>query len=136
VSAGEVRATRQHWGERERYSPGVKRAEIVVDLDMATARPARATRSIADTAGVRGFSVEATDSFGGPTTALEKMRFRLPLSDADRVIATILGLPGVIDARIAQVDDYPPDDEPPAGVREPRRPHPPTGHLAAEADDG
>jgi hypothetical protein len=64
------------------------------------------------------------------------MRLRLPLADAERVLASILTLPGVIDARIAQVDDYPPDDEPPAGVREPRNPPPPEGHMSAEADEG
>jgi hypothetical protein len=122
-------------GHHERYPPCVKRAEIVVDLDMAAARPAHTPRSITDTAGVRGYSVEATDSFGEPSTELQKMRFRLPLADADRVLASILPLPGVIDARIARVDDYPPDDEPPSGVREPRNPHPPVGHTAAEADD-
>jgi len=113
----------------------VKRAEIVVDLDMARARPAGTPRAITDTAGVRGFSIEATASIGLPASSLEKMRFRLPLDDADRVIETVLTFPGVVDARVARVDDYPPDDEPPSGVREPRNPLPPTAHMAAEADD-
>ena len=63
------------------------------------------------------------------------MRFRLPLAEADRVLASILPMPGVIDARIARVADYPPDDAPPSGVREPRNPNPPAGHMAAEVDD-
>lgn len=111
--------------QRAGYPPSVKRAEIVVDLDTAAARPAHTPRSITDAAGVRGYSVEASDSFGEPSTELQKMRFRLPLAEADRVLASILPLPGVIDARIARVDDYPPDDEPPSGVREPRNPQPP-----------
>src|SRR4051794_23004295 len=102
---------------------------------MTAARAAHTPRSITEAAGVRGFSVEATDSFGEPATELQKMRFRLPLTDADPVLAAILPLPGVIYARIARVDDYPPDDEPPSGVREPRNPLPPTGHMAAEGDD-
>src|SRR3954451_4525683 len=80
-----------------RYPPAVKRAEIVVDLDQSLARPAHTSRSITETAGVQSFSVEASDSFGQPASQLEKMRFRLPLAEAERVIASILALPGVID---------------------------------------
>ena len=91
---------------------------------------------ISSAAGASSYRVTSTATTrGAPAPTSETMRFRVPLAAAESVLAEITTLPGVLEACIGYIDDYPPDDEPPMGVREPRRPHPPTGAMSAGADD-
>ena len=113
----------------------MKRAEIVVEMDATTADRARTTRAIADRSGVRSYSIEVTSTIGSADERPKVMRLRIPFADAERTVSDIQQMPGVLNARIGVVDDWPPDDDPPAGVREPRRPLPPTGHQSQAIDE-
>ena len=109
--------------------PNMRRAHVVVELEVDE------TAAIAELAGVQHFSVShhitSTDEQVPPA-----MRFRLPEPEAQRILDAVRALPNVLSVRIEEIDDYPPDDEPPAGVREPRRPLPPTGRESRSVDEG
>ena len=117
------------------YAAAVKRAEIIVEMDPAVADHAHTTRAISERLGARSYSVRVSLSVGGANARPKSLRIRAPLEEAEGALLEIQQMPGVLDAHMGIVDDYPPDDEPPTGVREPRRPLPPTGHQSRAVDE-
>lgn len=109
--------------------PRVQRAHLVVELSGN-----EAASIVSELAGVEHFSLSVHMSSGDEQVP-PAMRFHVPEPDAEPLIDTIRTLPEVLSARIEEIDDYPPDDEPPAGVREPRRPLPPTGQESRALDE-
>jgi hypothetical protein len=104
-----------------------KRAELVITLEPGAGHPGELARRF----GLSRFSL-ATSLTARPQAVCEVMSCWVAVPLAERLLVEIAGQAGVREVRLGRVEDIPPDDEPPAGVREPRGPRPSAGSGAAD----